>query len=519
MRRLFSIRVMRLLQTLPTLALILACGGKLDQGDSSAQPSGPRGEQSTDERRAAMDEMATQAREGPAPEGAGGQTVTGAGGVPTTQQGGPSPAPAGPSPSPTSPTLGGPPLPSTPPPVPDQEVMTVPALTVAPGENREITASRIVSQSGIRIDGNLTLSLPPGSRSNTIWVVAQTGNIEINGTVMVRDSSQAPSTPPTGLKIQRKVPNLRALLANLFHKIFPYAEAQTPTAMTRPARREEVERIIQTIIPPQPGRKASGLMWEAPTGDLILGPEARVFATSGIMIPLNGRRVITTQDMRTDVGPPTRYLYSGWKAIGGGDLILRAPNGQLVLRYDASGRGPLFGPGSGADAQTLVIDDSQFPLRFDEILIGGQAGGDSGELRIETGGIRFEGRTDAVLETGLLAGRGGRGGNVVWQVSDGRRFEGLRRISLFAGNGGDGRWRGGNGGHVAYFSGRVINSPGELTTEVFVGGGDGGSVPRYTALPPVTTVNRQGDIAQRGGAPATGRSWRGRWRTCHCLWK
>lgn len=178
--------------------------------------------------------------------------------------------------------------------------------------------------------------------------------------------------------------------------------------------------------------------------------------------------------------------YVGGVGAPGGDIIIRAHGGKLILADLHPGDAPLFTLGNGGNGANITVDRENFQTSGPDLELVGGRGGDSGILFLEADTIEGIPPVDQ-LDVDLLSGAiGGKGGNVLWDVvgwvapssptlGDEKTYP-LNKIIFNGGNGGNGAIEGGKGGYAAYFGVHEINERPEPVAAAFVKGGNGGDV-------------------------------------------
>jgi hypothetical protein len=193
-----------------------------------------------------------------------------------------------------------------------------------------------------------------------------------------------------------------------------------------------------------------------------------------------------------------RLRLAGRSGGKGGSVRVSARAGAIRFATRPLDDPGVFWPGNGGRGQDLTIDAAFAPPSgFGSIHLVAGDGGPAGSLELDSPSA-----DTLPLYRVLAESVGGHGGDIDWDVRVGGALfpSGLATVYAVAGSGGDGATSGGNGGEARYYGDRVVNGPGEPTTEVFASGGSGGSV--FAGVPRMPADATQG--GHGGGAAATG---------------
>lgn len=289
-------------------------------------------------------------------------------------------------------------------------------LHVARGETRRLPAGGVVWTAVEGIDVHGTIAVPAGTGDLTL--VAETGAVLLDGAVVFERDA-------TGLGARASV-----------------GGAAEKRAAPRTAGGD--------------GRDGGGVLVEARSGDLrISGSHFFITGDGGDAQPVT---------LETLAGS-----YTGPRGGHGGDVVLRAPAGEVEIlprRPDDPPPFTLGNGGAGADvalSPVLVTTGAQ---------LGVQAGwgGESGRLLIEARAASYPGG----VERAFRGAAGGRGGTVSWEPAGEPPLK-TDTVLLVGGVGGEGTLVGGRGGDARYRAHGVVNAPGGPVTAIAVDGGSGGA--------------------------------------------
>ena len=345
---------------------------------------------------------------------------------------------------------------------------SVQQFTVPESETYMMAQHSIVSQQGIKIDGNLTFmrSENTEAEANEVFeLIAETGDLEINGAIRIAGASEEFAFVPSE--------DGRSLVAMLG---IPLALTQQPGTG------------IGGKITPIFGQRSIKLT--ALSGNIIIGNTARLETFNGragrdtIVGNLNNAREIGAED-----------------GEDGGDIILSAPTGQIriiVPHKDVAGL-PLFDFGDGGKGGNVLVNFDSFAdeSAFD----GGYTaragdGGRSGQFIPKAGAFPpvvyymrmpntlvvdgpIDPKSGVLIErVVVLGGIGGDGGEVTGDINKEHDFTNLPLIEFFGGRGGDGIRSGGNGGDGIYnnVNQLAMTADGDNAPTAKAGGGNGGDV-------------------------------------------
>ena len=307
--------------------------------------------------------------------------------------------------------------------------LRVTSYTLAKGETQEFPAGfEIVASEGIDIAGDLVIN---PSRDGDFTLRAESGDIRMSGKVMVRKDA---TTFPGQQVVRDKHSALSKQAAPQGTRLF--------FILDRPGATISIGRGAQ--IQSGDGRNADNIQ----------------------IAIYQGR-------------------YAGGPGAPGGDIIIRAHGGKIILADLQPGDPLLFILGNGGHGANIGVDRENFETSGPNLELIGGRGGDSGILFLEADtieGMPAVGRSDTDL---LAGGVGGNGGNVIWDNDifgilhrhlEMRKTYPLQEIIFRGGDGGNGAIAGGKGGFAAYWSGRVMNERGQHIASVSVTGGNGGDV-------------------------------------------
>lgn len=222
-----------------------------------------------------------------------------------------------------------------------------------------------------------------------------------------------------------------------------------------------------------PGNRVGLNFFLESTGHLILDKNFEAIAGAG----QHAADIAITGGELDDNG-----TFKGREGTNGGDIIVNSQNGYIFFYEREESSPPMFSPGNGGNGADLIVETQTFNTSADKLELLGGNGGNSGFVQITAKEISGLGNipTSALISNGS----GGKGGDVIWDVSGflSKEFTGadtrfsLKNIRFRGGKGGDGLAQGGDGGDAIYLSYKVINYVGSSIASVEVTGGDGGNV-------------------------------------------